>query len=549
MQFLKFAEWNPVDCENFYISPGVIDFNIRRDWEDASQMTQAAVSGGVTLVVEDRTENFTEEATKLHCDLGMLAVVSQPEQVLDFLDSGIFGIKTYLFKPCDKIEPCTDIQALLVEAAEAQVPVFVSSCSPDLRMYHMASPCHFIPIGKRSTFKEANTSSMFVSAYSTEVELSDEEVEIEPVRKLRTNSAMPTRSKGFNFILVEHEETDNIFRRRRKMTDIGFIDEDDEATPDLLAELDYQIRVNEQSIEYLSQVEQDTYAKSGNTQFNAAKPPSKDRMTKFRPTPIIVQKAYEEDDKDKLYFNYLANFPDPWETHGVKRVVKACANLSIKVHLCNLSSVSAINYLIKQKGSKFTCDTTSSFLCFTDADVAQCDTRLKNFPPVRNKRNCNLLWDLLKLKGVDSITSQHLAVPPQYKFLHEGSFKLAVCGISSLGFSMQQVWTKLRMPCTSASEYDAYIVRLANWMSIQPAKQLGVWGTRGSISRGKYADLVIWDPHARELASSYNCTYPEVFPFTSQSFYGVIHEVLVRGAIAYHKGRAKGAGKVVAGWY
>jgi allantoinase len=318
--------------------------------------------------------------------------------------------------------------------------------------------------------------------------------------------------------------------------------------PDIFTDLDYRIRANEQDIEYLSHLEQATYSHSGQTQFSIsvpAQPPAQTKFSRFRPAPIAVQKPFEESDKNLLYFNYLANFPDYWETHGVKKVLKTSVNYELKVHICNLSSASAVNSLLKRKASQVTCDTAAHFLALTDADIQRGDTRLKCCPPIRNRRNCNLMWELLKLNAINMITSQHRAVPPSYKFLREGSFKQAVSGISSLGYALQQVWTKLRVPCESEAEMEHYLVRLSKWMSLQPAMFLGISDTRGSIAKGKLADLIIWDPYSRTIASGPNGQFPEVFPYTGQVFYGVVHKVMIRGQIACENGKAKSFGAFV----
>jgi predicted amidohydrolase len=38
----KYWDWNPIDLENSFISPGMIDINVRREWESARHFTQSA---------------------------------------------------------------------------------------------------------------------------------------------------------------------------------------------------------------------------------------------------------------------------------------------------------------------------------------------------------------------------------------------------------------------------------------------------------------------------------------------------------------------------
>jgi dihydroorotase-like cyclic amidohydrolase len=73
--------------------------------------------------------------------------------------------------------------------------------------------------------------------------------------------------------------------------------------------------------------------------------------------------------------------------------------------------------------------TTSYYLLFTNEEIKNGDTSLKTYPPIRNKSNMNLLWDCLKLKAIDIITSNHSAIPAVYKMTETGNFVKAIPGI------------------------------------------------------------------------------------------------------------------------
>lgn len=65
--------WNPIDLEDYYISPGLIDINIRREWEDYTTLTQSAISGGCTLLMEEVSAFHKSFISgKLFCDIGSL---------------------------------------------------------------------------------------------------------------------------------------------------------------------------------------------------------------------------------------------------------------------------------------------------------------------------------------------------------------------------------------------------------------------------------------------------------------------------------------------
>lgn len=546
----EYQDWNALNFEELCVSPGIIDFNIRRDYEDLTQMTRVALIGGVTMLVDEVKNLSSDLSTQLlYCDVGQVALVSKPGDVTKAFQKDVLGYKAYLCQPSEGVPFVEDIAGILEEASPTGLPLLIDALLPDLRLYHLASPCHFLPAKHRISFHEPNTGQLFASAYAGEADSSDVEDEEVVTRVLRVQSTCDPSRQHSSSRPADFDAHD-IRSRSRKMTDNFLTKEPQENSAfDLYTDLAARIRANEQDIEYLSHLEQQTYSYSGTpAQPTHIAPPltaTGARFNRLRPTPITVEKQYEDSDKEVLYMNYLANFPDHWETLGVKKVIQACAGLELKVHFCNLSAASAVNAILKRKGTNITCDTSAPYLGLTDADILKGDTRLKASPPIRNKRNCNLLWELLKVKAIDMITSHHCAVPPALKFLKEGSFKLAVCGISGLGYALQQVWTKIRIPCASKADMEHYLIRLSKWMSLYPAKLLGVSESRGSIARGKVADLIVWDPYSRAIASGSNGQYPEVFPYTGQLMYGVIHKVIVKGQIAYESGMARPLGKIV----
>lgn len=243
---------------------------------------------------------------------------------------------------------------------------------------------------------------------------------------------------------------------------------------------------------------------------------------------------------------YLANFPDHWEVTGVAKALEALSRAPCKVHFANLSSATAVNKVLKFKDKlKITCETAPHFMYFTDGDVARGDTKLKSCPPIRNNSNCNLLWELLKMKGIDSIASHHRAIPPTFKALETRSFTRAMPGISSLGVSMQLVWTRLRRPCTSQYEIEHYIVRLSKWMSLKPAQILGVSQDYGSIEPGKFANLIVWSPHQFFSVSDTIAQFPETFPYTDADLYGPITKVMLRGSFVLNEANVVAKGSLL----
>lgn len=266
-----------------------------------------------------------------------------------------------------------------------------------------------------------------------------------------------------------------------------------------------------------------------------------------RPTGLQIVKEEEHKDTsnhDRHYIYHIANHPDHWETNGLALV---CSQLPVPakfhLHICNLSSAASFSKLNREKELRISTETCPHYLYYSMENVGEGDTRMKVLPPIRNKANCNLMWDLLKMGQIDMIQSHHSFIPSSYKFLSSGSFKKALNGLPGVGFSLQSTWTRLRSANPSSQSLPHYLVRLSKWLSTAPAKMLGVEQDRGTLEPGKLADMVIWCPE-EEVVGEAVCPEPEMCPYHGERLFGRVEKVYVRGEVAYSGGEWRDVGQI-----
>lgn len=547
----QYEDWNPVNLEAQYISPGLVDLNTRIDFESLASLTRSAALGGVTLLLDEEDET-TNEAEDLYVDVGKVKIV------VDSYDSGSWeqamAVKCYLFPPNSNVPSTSNIEEVVYEARRLDKLLIVDPLLPEDRMMHMASPLRSSSPDKRLLEAIDTDTSVLAAAFPTALEGSSEDEDdtqgsdFMPEFPLKVRTTKP-KSKVFTVNSNGRSSIERPYYR-----------------PDhnIFTDLQKRVRENEASIQFLSKVEQETYGKSGSTLFSstATKPQAiaqelfttttkpSPRLASFRPKPVeVAKKAVSSIQKlsesEFQYMYYLANFPDHWEVTGITKVFATLQRTPCRLHFANLSSATAVNKVLVNKASlSVTCETAPHFMYYTDEDVARGNTRLKTCPPIRNNANCNLLWDMLKMKGIDCISSHHRAIPLTYKDLDKGSFSRAMPGIPGLGVSLQLVWTRLRRPCTSLFEIEHYIVRLSKWMSLKPAQILGVSQHYGSIEPGKFANLIIWNPHETFEVPETCAAFPDTFPYTGATLYGPISKVMLRGSFIVSDGVLTAKGRI-----
>ena len=564
----EYADWQPQDYEDYYISPGLVDLNVQTNgpWEGLEETTKMGVAGGVTFMLVERSHyGLHEELTPLYCDIGQTLVVDETKGLGPDFPPGIHALKVYLTPPSPYVQGSIDyIEPALSMAAACQLPLLVDPIVGTARLMYMASPCRFSSLEERSQTTDFPDDKVFAGAFPEDLSPnSNSESEEEPEKPLFSRGVsqedlgtameqwrlqVPSKSveisENIEELISNPEKIHSTAKlsQRRKSANLKTIYDD----------LRSRIKAMEHSIEDLSRVEQLAYKNAGETRFALTRQRSKSltgdnsndlpvrvEAGKRRPRPLSMKGGVPKAGKDRVYLQHLANHPDHWESNGIETVLSilAAKRPNCRVHFCNVSSASAIHRIERRQfdSTLVSVETCPNFLYFTALSVQDGDTRLKSNPPIRNKLNCNLLWELLKMGKIEVLSSHHQPICPQYKYLDSGSFKQALPGISSLGASLQAVWTRLRAPMVQTQSSDSYIMRLAKWTATCPATILGIAAERGSISVGKLADLVIWDPEA-EVQIQAGGRFPEISPYHGAKMRGKIAKVYVRGALAYEEG-------------
>ena len=552
----EYCEWSPEDCRDLYISPGLIDCNVRSNglWEGREKMTKAAISGGVTVVIEEPNIFGLEEVDgNLHCDVGSCFLVHSQNlaQLRPALSRGVLAVKGYMSAPSAYISSVEDVLPEVLETlAQTKVPLFLDPSQPHSRHIFMASPCRLMSLEERKAFNSTEGSSFYAGAFPDEAEDSDQEEEVMasgPGRTLSHIGAFGSRTRNVDF------SPDTIKRTTRIMQSVAAeVAALTEGSKDIYQDLDKRIKKSASTTEDLADLEYSDYLAEGPTTYvpkrrssSFATPVSLDpasplnHLQGFRPAALAIRKPAQEPqlDRDSEYIYFLANYPDRWECKGVKRMTEMLPSSPCRVHFTNLSSANAVNHIRKFKEDwpdiVVTCETCPHYLYWASDHIPNGATYLKATPPLRNRTNKQLLWELLKVKAVDMLSSHHSPIHPDFK--PSGSFRKALGGITGLGFSLQAVWTRLMEESATEEEQEHYLVRLAKWTAAAPAKMLGL-KNRGGIEKGKLADLVLWAP--REICTQDSLSqFPELNPYCSEPLFGRVHRVYLRGTVAFSAGR------------
>ncbi|HEY0796560.1 MAG TPA: allantoinase AllB [Acidisarcina sp.] len=232
------------------------------------------------------------------------------------------------------------------------------------------------------------------------------------------------------------------------------------------------------------------------------------------------------------YETYLSSRPDEAELDAIRLMIEVCREFGCRVHIVHLSSAEAVEMLrtARAEGLAITVETCPHYLHFAAEEIGDGATLLKCAPPIRRRKNRELLWKALKEGVIDMVVTDHSPCPPEMKRLEEGNFATAWGGIASLSVSLAVVWTE-------ALARGLGIEQVARWMSEMPAMLAGFEGRKGKLAAGYDADIVVFDPNARLVVAQDRLIYRHaISPYMGEELSGVVKAAYVRGRLVFNRG-------------
>ncbi|CAG9310043.1 allB_1 [Blepharisma stoltei] len=495
------------DLGDLFISPGLIDLNVTFGYEGSSVTTKAGLCGGVTCIsTTDRLDG------EIYTDIAPLLQISDDKigEIPSLLNSNIFGLKAFLVPQGPESQILTKVEEALRET-NGNLPIFVHPEFTTHKELLENTPFHMVIPEERgltpSEFKieEFPENEFSSSSSDDEIEPFDYSPDSTPTTKdiggiRRTSFKIPVIISPFEILPNRSPE-----KKRGSLPNVFSVIQNHSFSEEIKT-CPNKVRGKRHSI----------LCTLGNQ--NKPIPP---QDFPFMKRGSISSESYK---------NYAKTFPESWEAEAVEKVLSL--NIKAKIHFTNVCSNKAIELIRNYRDSypNLTCETSLPYLFFSNIDVKPGDTRYKVNPPIRDGGNYNLLWDSLKLRYIDCISSYHQPVAPPQKFL--GDFKRAVNGVSSMGYLLQAIWTRLKADVREDNE-KSFLVLLSQWLSQTPAEILGL-KSKGSISAGKDADLVIWDPYQKFIVKPNENISSEMSPLMGEELYGKIMRTYVRGKLAFN---------------
>ncbi|HUQ46274.1 MAG TPA: allantoinase AllB, partial [Gemmatimonadaceae bacterium] len=228
------------------------------------------------------------------------------------------------------------------------------------------------------------------------------------------------------------------------------------------------------------------------------------------------------------YTDYLASRPVEAEHAAIELLVRLMSRARTPVHIVHLSSATSLPIIraAKKRGLPMTVETCPHYLTFAAGEIPEGATEYKCAPPIRSAGERDALWTAVIEGEIDLVASDHSPCPPNMKRTH-GDFFSAWGGIASLQLSLAATWTGARARGVPPE-------RIADWMSLAPARLAGLSGSKGAIAAGHDADIVVWDPDATFIVDPGKLFHRHgVTPYAGRELHGVVRATFVAGRLVF----------------
>ncbi|MAJ61223.1 MAG: dihydroorotase [bacterium TMED88] len=224
----------------------------------------------------------------------------------------------------------------------------------------------------------------------------------------------------------------------------------------------------------------------------------------------------------------LPGNPIASEEIHVARDIRLARLTGARLHIAHVSSAGSVDLIrqAKESGLSVTAEVTPHHLALTDESITGFDTNNKVAPPLRTRRDAQVLREALAHGVLDCVATDHA---PHAEHEKDVEFTAAPFGVTGLETAFSIVSDLYRAGEISALE-------LIRRLSTAPARIFGI--SAGTLSVGAQADVVLLDPKKEwKYDASEGFSKSRNSPWSGQNITGRVEATFVNGRLVFRAGR------------
>jgi len=232
------------------------------------------------------------------------------------------------------------------------------------------------------------------------------------------------------------------------------------------------------------------------------------------------------------------------ENKAIRRCIELARKTGGRIFIVHMATDEGINLISKARaeGLDVIAETCTHYLVFTDRMLERSDgIKWICSPPLRSQSVQDSLWAGLRDGRISMVTSDDAAYSWEAKLSGAGRFDECPNGIPGIETRLNILYSE------GVNKGRLSLPRFVELVSTTPARLFGLTPQKGSLSPGKDADIVLFDPEAKwTMGQKTLHMAPNWAAYDDIEITGKIVKVLSRGDLIIDEGRClaeKGRGR------
>lgn len=227
--------------------------------------------------------------------------------------------------------------------------------------------------------------------------------------------------------------------------------------------------------------------------------------------------------------DYVASRPIFTEVDAIKRALLIAKVTGCKLHFVHISSAEGVEEIQKARnaGQDVTLESCPHYFTITKKQFEEIGPLAKCSPPLRDEKEQEKLWELLKQGKIDMLTSDHSPCPPEMKYSKTNNMFEVWGGITGCQNNVDLMFDE------AVKKRGVLVTDFARMIATNPAQRFNL-PSKGEIAIGKDADIIFVDPTQSYVVKAEDFYYRHKHsPYIGRTIDCRITRTFVRGQLVF----------------
>ncbi len=229
--------------------------------------------------------------------------------------------------------------------------------------------------------------------------------------------------------------------------------------------------------------------------------------------------------------------PPYLEAEAVARLLRIAQAAGAPVVIVHLTNGEALGEVLRarKRGQTVYVETCPQYLALDESLYFQENfsdaARYVCAPPLREKREQDILWRALRRGDIQTVSTDHCAFTLEQKAMGREDFTRIPGGLPGVEARGELMWS------LGVARRRISVAQMCRVLSENPARLYGLFPRKGTLQPGADADIVVYDPSGGHILRAEDCESAAGYtPYEGFATDGGIRQVWLRGRLAAESG-------------